>query len=641
MIEYIKNFSLGAGMNFKESRNIPFYILFAVFLAFVTIFSFVRFERSVSRTVSESSTNFLKETAFLYAGTFQVKLNDQLFMLESQARYFQEIDMNDYNTVKDTIMATKGVGEFKRIAVANSSGMTVNYDGQSSGNILMKDYFKKAMRGQAQISSNISVDEDGEQVLTLAVPIFQGEKVVGVITGTFSYSVLSNIFSVDTFGGAGYSIISDKDGLILIGTNSPNHLCFVENWFEFFKSNKAISIANLSAIYNDMQSNRTGIFEFAVNDASRIVVYTPVGVNDWYVLSAVTADYILSQEHKIARITITLIVVMLFVFGIITAFLSRILIQKARVERDNSRYAINSETSQTLIFEYDFEKKAIEFTGNTDFVFGENIKQVPLSEFNSIEERIHEDERGLLQKLREFIASGETSYSSELRLLSRNGDFVWYRLSGTIILDKENAPLKFIGNIVNVNAQVVYEQELKAQAETDLLSGLLNKIYMEKSVSKFITENKQSTFGAFYIIDLDNFKQVNDRLGHSFGDQAICDTANKLSLVFSEKDFIGRIGGDEFCVFLCIKNTVKNARAIIEEKANTLKSILAEYYSNGDISVQVTPSIGISLFPEQATAYKDLFKRADVALYHVKNNGKNNFAIYDSTMKNAGESVYE
>ena len=140
---------------------------------------------------------------------------------------------------------------------------------------------------------------------------------------------------------------------------------------------------------------------------------------------------------------------------------------------------------------------------------------------------------------------------------------------------------------------------------------------------------------------MDNFKQVNDRLGHSFGDQAICDTANKLSLVFSEKDFIGRIGGDEFCVFLCIKNTVKNPHAIAEEKANTLKSILAEYYSNGETSVQVTPSIGISLFPEQATSFKDLFMRADYALYHVKNNGKNNFAIYDSTMKNAGESVYE
>ena len=628
-------------MGLRETRKISFYVIFAVFLTFVTVFSFIHFERSISHTVSESSTNFLKETAFLYAGTFQVKLNDQLFMLESQARYFQEIDMDDYNAVKATIMATRGVGEFKRIAVANSSGMTVNYNGQSSGNILMKDYFKKAMRGQAQISSNISTDEDGELVLTLAVPIFQNEKVVGVITGTFSYSVLSNIFSVDTFGGQGYSIISDKDGLILIGTNSPNHLCFVDNWFEFFKSNKALPVSDLSSIYNEMQSNRTGIFEFSVGDASRIVVYTPVGVNDWYVLSTVTADYILSQEYKITRITIMLIVVMLFVFASIMVFLSRILVQKAKVEKDNSRYAINSENSQTLIFEYDFEKKLIEFTGNTDFVFGENIKQVPLTDFSQIEERIHESEKGLLDDLRSFVATGQTSYASELRLLSRSGDYVWYRLSGTVILDKENNPIKFIGNVVNVNAQVVHEQELKAQAETDLLSGLLNKIYMEKSVSKFISENKNTTFGAFYIIDLDNFKQVNDKLGHSFGDQAICDTANKLSLVFSEKDFIGRIGGDEFCVFLCIKNTVKNPHAIAEEKANTLKSILAEYYSNGETSVQVTPSIGISLFPEQATSFKDLFMRADYALYHVKNNGKNNFAIYDSTMKNAGESVYE
>ena len=137
----------------KDNHFFSPYIFFAVFLISVTIFSFVRFNSAVNSTVSESSTNFLKETAFLYAGTFQVKLNDQLFMLESQARYFEDVDMDDYNAVKQTIIATKGVGEFKRIAVATSSGMTVNYDGKSSGNILMKDYFKKAMQGKAQISS--------------------------------------------------------------------------------------------------------------------------------------------------------------------------------------------------------------------------------------------------------------------------------------------------------------------------------------------------------------------------------------------------------------------------------------------------------------------------------------------------------
>ncbi len=631
----------------KDNHFFSPYIFFAVFLISVTIFSFVRFNSAVNSTVSESSTNFLKETAFLYAGTFQVKLNDQLFMLESQARYFEDVDMDDYNAVKQTIIATKGVGEFKRIAVATSSGMTVNYDGKSSGNILMKDYFKKAMQGKAQISSNISTDEDGERVLTLAVPIFQKKgaeekKVVGVITGTFAYSILDSLFSVDTFGGEGYSIISDKSGAILIGTKSKNRLCFADNWFDFFKDNKAISISELSAIYSDIQSNRTGIFNFSIRNENRIVVYTPVGVNDWYVLSTVTADYILSQQKKISRITVSLIAVMLLVFAVITFFLVQLITQKIKIEKDNSRYAITSENTQTLIFEYDFSTRIIEFTGSSDFLFGKNLKSISPSEYSLIEERIHESESGLFDELRSFFKSGGTNYNSEFRMKAVSGEYIWLRLSGTLIFDKdEKTPIKFIGNLVNVNAQVIHELELKTQAETDGLSGLLNKTYMEKSVSKFLAENKQTAFAAFFIIDLDNFKQVNDRLGHSFGDQAICDTANKLALVFSEKDFIGRIGGDEFCVFLCLKTTTKNAREVVEQKANTLKSILAQEYSNGEITVRVTPSIGISLFPEQAVSYRDLFKKADIALYSVKNSGKNNFAVYTADMGSRGESVYE
>lgn len=632
-------------MALRTFRKVSLYAFFAVFLAAVTIFSFISFEHAVNKNISESSTNFLKETAFLYAGTFQVKLNDQLYMLESQVRYFSEIDMDDYNAVKATIIATKGVGEFKRIAVANASGMTVNYDGKSSGNILMKDYFKKAMKGKAQISSNISIDEDGEQVLTLAVPIFQKvggkEKVVGVITGTFSYSILDNIFSVDTFGGKGYSFVIDKDGLILIGSKSPNRLCFVENWFDFFNRNKALSTSELSAIYSDMQSNRTGLATYSVNDENRVVVYTPIGLNDWYVLSVVTSDYILHQQREISRITLTLIIIMLMVFSVITIVLSRIMIQRARLEKDNSRYAITSENSQTLVFEFDYEKQMIEFTGNTDFVFGQNIKQVSVENFDIISSRIHESERNLIQNIHAFRLAGGTDYTTELRFVNSNGGYSWFRLSGKVIFDKTNkTPVKFIGNLVNVNAQVMYEQELKTQAETDLLSGLINKVTMEKNVTKFMSESKNSAIGAFFIIDLDNFKQVNDKLGHAYGDQAICDTANKLTLVFSEEDFIGRIGGDEFCVFMCLKKSVKNPKALVEKKANTLREVLAEDYTNDETTIHVTPSIGISLFPEQSASYKELFKMADTALYYVKENGKNNYKFYENCMKDAGESVY-
>ena len=622
-----------------KRRVITFIALFAI-----VVFAFLFFQRRISAIIYANSTNFLKETAVLYAGTFKVKLKDQLFMLESQARYFADVDMDDYNKIKQTIMSTKGVGEFKRIAVANSSGMTINYDGKSSGNIMMNDYFKKALQGTASVSSNISLDEDGEKVLTLAVPIIQDKKAVGIITGTFAYSILDNIFAVDTFSGSGYSFLVDSTGRVLVGSSSENRLCFSENWLSFMADHQALSNLQLNTIRNTIKANKTGRVRYKVNGEERIMVYTPVNMNGWYVLSAVTADYLDVQQRRIVWVSVMLILVILLVFTAFGYSIFRLIKENEKIEKDNVRYAVTSKTSQTLVYEYDFERKSIEFTGDTTFLFGENLRQLPLDWFNMIEERIHESERDLRSRLRDFIASGESSYSSELRLIAGENEFVWYRISGTLIKNKESGvPIKLIGSLANVNEQVVHEQELKEMAETDLLSGLLNKVSMEKRVDSWIETAGTTTVGAFYMLDLDNFKQVNDRIGHSAGDTAICDAANKLNLVFSERDFIGRIGGDEFCVFLTLPDTMPQDKieGIIVEKARVLNSILHETYTSGDIAVNITSSIGISLFPSQAGAYRDLFKRADAALYYVKENGKNNFAIFDEeTMKGKGESVY-
>lgn len=616
---------------------------FVVLLAII-VFSFLFFQRQISATVYANSTNFLKETAILYAGTFKVKLNDQLFMLESQARYFADVDMNDYNKIKQTIMSTKGVGEFKRIAVANTSGMTINYDGKSSGNIMMNDYFKKALQGIASVSSNISLDEDGEKVLTLAVPIFQNKKVVGVITGTFAYSILDDIFAVDTFSGSGYSFLVDGNGRVLVGSSSAERLCFSENWLTFMADQQALSNLRLNTIRNDIKANKTDSVRYEINGEERIMVYTPVNMNGWYVLSAVTADYLDAQQRRIVWMSIMLILVVLLVFSAFIYLILKLLKENEKIEKDNVRYAVTTQSSQTLVYEYDFNRRVIEFTGDTKFLFGENLHQLPLDWFNMIEERIHESERDLRSRLKKFIDSGESIYGSELRILAGEGEYVWYRLSGTLIKDKEGgAPLKLIGSLANVNAQIVHEQELKEMAETDLLSGLLNKVSMEKHITEWIKNASPNAEGAFYMLDLDNFKQVNDKIGHSAGDTAICDAANKINLVFSERDFIGRIGGDEFCVFLTLPETMGHDKIdeIIAEKAGVLNNILRETYTSGDVAVHVTSSIGISRFPEQAGSYKELFKRADAALYHVKENGKNSFAIFDeNTMKEAGESVY-
>lgn len=633
--------SLNNRLFFKSKKFILSIVLFSIMLI-TALLGFLNASNEIRKIVSESSYNFLEQTALLYAGTFQIKIQDQLAMLESQSRYFKDIDMNDYNAVKQTIMSTKGVGEFKRIAVANSSGMTINYDGKSSGNILTKDYFQKAIKGIPQVSSHFSLDENGEKVLTLAVPIYQGSDIVGVITGTFSYSILNDIFSVETFKGYGYTTLSDQIGTILVQSKSQKSLCKKDNWIDFFNENKALSVSELSRIYNDIQSNHTGSFEFSIGDEKRITFYTPVGLNNWYVLSTVTADFILSEQSKISLITMFQILLMLVVFLIVIIIISVLFLQKLKVEKENSRYAMNSENNKTIVFEFNFEKRVIEFTGNTNYILGENLKELPISQFDRISSKIHETEKNLIDNIKNKLKEENTTFTTEFRLQGINKEYAWHRLNLSITYDENtHKPVKLIGNLVNVNTQVIHEQELQQMAMTDLLSGLLNKISFEKNVSNFINQKGSSSICAMFIIDLDNFKQVNDKLGHTFGDQAICDTANKITLVFSEKDFIGRIGGDEFCVFLCLKDTVKDALSIIEQKANTMREILVEYYTNGKDSVAITSSIGISLYPEQANNFKDLFKKADAALYTVKNSGKNNYLIYNSEMKNKGESVYE
>lgn len=616
-------------------------IFFLSLLVLACIFASFLFQNIIRKSVYQTSKEYLEEAALLYAGTFKVKINDQLQMLESQARYFSDIDMDDYNTLKKTIMATKGVGEFKRIAVANSSGMTVNYEGKSSGNIIMQDYFKKAMKGRPQVSSTISVDEDGEKVLSLAVPIFQEKKVVGVIVGTFSYAVLDNIFSVDTFRGSGYSFLVDKSGFILVGSKSTKRLCFEDNWLSFLIDNNAITNVQLSYITNHIATDRTDSLTYEVFGKGRVMVYTPVFLNDWYVLSVVPAEYIARQQSGILRITALFFIVL---GGAVIGFILIItsLIQHSRqIERDNVRYAVSTETLQTLIFEYDFEHKVIEFTGNTVFFFGRRVKSLPLEGFSEYENRIHESERGLINRIKEFIYSGENTYSSEFRMQGEGGKYIWFRITGSVILGSDNRPVKFIGNAVNVNDQVVHERQLQEMAETDLLSGLLNKTFMEKYVSERLEND--DCIGAMYMIDLDNFKQVNDRIGHSAGDKAICDAATKLKLIFSEKDFISRLGGDEFCVFMCLKSDVPENRVmeLINEKAKILGSMLLDDYRSEDAKVNVTASIGIALYPQNGKTYKTLFECADSALYYVKQNGKDGYELFDeSKMKKAGELVY-
>jgi len=128
---------------------------------------------------------------------------------------------------------------------------------------------------------------------------------------------------------------------------------------------------------------------------------------------------------------------------------------------------------------------------------------------------------------------------------------------------------------------------------------------------------------------VDYFKNINDSLGHMFGDTVLADIGSKLKKLFRTSDIVGRVGGDEFMVLLkSIEDT-----ALVVEKAEAIKQSLSQITKGGVDSYPISSSIGIAMYPKDGLTYADLYQKADVALYEAKRNGRDRYIIFDGDME--------
>ena len=177
----------------------------------------------------------------------------------------------------------------------------------------------------------------------------------------------------------------------------------------------------------------------------------------------------------------------------------------------------------------------------------------------------------------------------------------------------------FIGiNIVNRRNYNRQNKSLEQKADTDLLTELYNKIATEREIKEYINANPQKK-AIFFLIDIDNFKKINDSMGHAFGDEVLRTIGTRLKVEFRKSDIIGRVGGDEMVLFL--KNIPDDSilQKEIERVANFYQNIEVGEY----VKYKVTASIGTAIYPEQGTDFHSLYTEADRALYRAKKRGKN------------------
>jgi diguanylate cyclase (GGDEF)-like protein/PAS domain S-box-containing protein len=234
-----------------------------------------------------------------------------------------------------------------------------------------------------------------------------------------------------------------------------------------------------------------------------------------------------------------------------------------------------------------------------------------------------------LSNIRHLLDGSTTSYQLEKRYLRKNGEIVWVQLTRFVQRDNGGAPLYFIAQIEDISERLRSQEQIKQLAYYDALTNLPNRRLLMDRLNHALAQAKRFKRSmAVMYLDLDNFKQINDTLGHDYGDELLKVVAERLLTCVRSVDTVCRQGGDEFIIALG-EITNPQDSTIVAEKI--IKVINEPVHIKGNM-LQVTTSIGIAVYPGNSAAEAmELMKKADLAMYEVKKRGRNGFSVYKTS----------
>lgn len=234
------------------------------------------------------------------------------------------------------------------------------------------------------------------------------------------------------------------------------------------------------------------------------------------------------------------------------------------------------------------------------------------------------------------IVTLKEKLDTEAYMLQKNGETIICNISLSISRDEGEVIDGYIGYLQDItiqkrNLELLENQSklLEHQAHYDVLTNLPNRALFKDRLTQTIAGAKRNHEKfALLFIDLDQFKTINDSLGHHIGDEVLIEASRRLSSTIREEDTLARLGGDEFTIILKDVQNIQGASVVAQKIVDVMKEVILISPHN----LYVTASIGISIYPDDAASESNLIKYADVAMYKAKEEGRNNYQFYSSDM---------
>ena len=480
-----------------------------------------------------------------------------------------------------------------------------------------------------------------------SAPVFSGSEDYGFLGNLVYAENIFNKFMPADMEQKSSFILCSKDGTILASTENLVPLGFsvnsqLSNCVNQSK-NFLLKKCPVCSIKTTFKENSDGMFLFSdKNEITHFATYISVPERDWILLSIISTE---DFKSNLLYIIATMWVLAALLLGIcIIVYHLRSRIYLAREKLADSKYEHERFLREICC---DIYENVIEADVTDDVILGKSadtlLEHLNLSKktgYNEmlqtlIEKVVHPNfttqfyealcSETLLKKYEKGENPGEIVFMDN----TFSTNYQWKSAKITLYYSESTKTVRAIIFVRNIDEEKRKELSLIEKSEKDILTNLLNKSSFDSRAKDFLTEaGTVNCHHALVILDIDNFRQINETLGYLSGDSIIMEFIETIKRNIRSEDIVGRLGGVSFAVL--IKNY--GNRAMLKTQLQILCDELHRQVVSENITCTVTASIGCALYPEHSTSYKELFGKANEALYFSQTHGMDTYTIYESQL---------
>lgn len=296
------------------------------------------------------------------------------------------------------------------------------------------------------------------------------------------------------------------------------------------------------------------------------------------------------------------------------------------------RYKLAVEGADCGIWDWDIENNIYYFSPKWKSYLGYKDNEVGDTFENWVDLLYLEDKDNAISKINDYISSNSNSYEDIYRMICKNGDYKWILSKAKAIRNAQGKVIRVAGSHTDITEHKLIRDRLNTLAYYDVLTGLPNRFLFQEKINEIISIYKKEILHrkfALIYMDIDNFKHINDTMGHASGDLLLKHISNILKMHVKSPDFVARLSGDEFVI---IFENIKDRQNIIHKIHILLKHLRKPWILDKQ-EFFISFSIGIAIYPEHGDNISTLLKNSDIAMYYVKKNTKNNYCFYLSKMQ--------